>query len=67
MSAETVEYEGRAVTIKALAAARGMSYDTLKSRLLRGWSVERALTTPTRAKRGAGFRRRRLGFGRGPQ
>lgn len=39
-----IEFEGRTQTIAQWAAEKGMRFDTLWSRLKRGWSVERALS-----------------------
>ena len=46
-------YEGKSMTEKQWAETLGISYATLHTRIkTRGWSVERALTTPVRTKGG---------------
>ncbi len=44
-----VEYEGKKLSRTDWAKELGMKKVTLQHRLKRGWSVERALTTPVRA------------------
>lgn len=41
-----VEYQGERLCIKDMAAKHGIERRTLGDRLKRGWSVERAITTP---------------------
>lgn len=41
-----IEYHGRTETMANWARELKMSYDALSTRLKRGWSVERAFTTP---------------------
>jgi len=44
-----ITFQGETRTISEWAAATGLNYDTLKSRLNQlGWDVEKALTTPIR-------------------
>ena len=44
-----VSYNGRTQGIRQWALECGLNYYTLKTRLAKGWSAERALTTPTQA------------------
>lgn len=46
-----VTYKGKEMTMKQLAEKVGMSYPLLKERLSRGWTVERAVSTPVQNKR----------------
>jgi hypothetical protein len=43
-----VEFGGRVQTIAQWAEEIGINYRTLNNRINRGWTVERALTTPAR-------------------
>jgi hypothetical protein len=43
-----VDFQGRRMTLAEAARFVEMNYQTLCTRLQRGWSLERALTTPTR-------------------
>jgi hypothetical protein len=43
-----VEFNGRRQTIAEWADETGINYRTLNNRINRGWTVERALTTPAR-------------------
>lgn len=43
-------FEGESAPLSVWAARRGIKYHTLWKRLLKGWSIERALTTPVRRK-----------------
>ena len=45
-------YSNKTQTIAQWADELGMKYNTLDERLRKGWSVERALTTPVMCKRG---------------
>jgi len=46
-----VIYEEEEMTMKQLAEKVGMSYTLLKQRLSRGWTVEKAVNTPSRKKK----------------
>jgi hypothetical protein len=41
-----LEFDGSRLTVAQWAEKVGLKYSTLKERLVRGWSVEKALTTP---------------------
>ena len=41
-----VEWQGQRLTVKQLAQATGHNYYKFRSRLLLGWSIERAVNTP---------------------
>ena len=43
-----LKYKGRTDSISGWAQSLGMSIDTLQYRILRGWTVHRAFTTPVR-------------------
>jgi hypothetical protein len=43
-----LEHDGRRMCMKDWSKEIGLKYHTLKSRLRKGWSVEKALTTPAR-------------------
>ncbi len=45
-------YNNKTQTIAQWADELGMKYNTLDERLRKGWSVEKALTTPVMCKRG---------------
>lgn len=45
---ETINYKGIEKEVEEYAIEYGMTYQTLKKRLMRGWDVERALTQPLR-------------------
>ena len=45
-----IEYNGKTQTLTQWAMKYGLNFWTLKERLKRGWSIEKALTTPTKAK-----------------
>lgn len=40
-----MEYMGQTMTMKQWAVYIGLNYSTLATRIARGWTVERALTT----------------------
>jgi len=42
-----ITYEGTTLTAAQWAEKLGMNYNTFTERLRRGWSIERAITTPT--------------------
>ena len=46
-----VEYRGQRMPLVAAAELADIPYKPVKDRMLKGWSAERALTTPVRAKR----------------
>jgi hypothetical protein len=48
-SARVVRYQGRRATVSAHAVGAGLEPKTAYSRLARGWSVHRALSTPARS------------------
>ena len=41
-----VQFEGRSATLSEVAERLGANYDTLRSRLNRGWPLDRVLTGP---------------------
>jgi hypothetical protein len=43
-----VTYHGKTMVLRDWAAELGFTYTTLKHRFQRGWSIERAFTTPSR-------------------
>ncbi len=43
-----LEYKGERKILTDWATEKGMSYDCLKSRIKRGWSIEKALETPVK-------------------
>lgn len=45
-----IEHDGHRKTLDDWARALGIRYGTLYQRLAKGWSTERALTTPTRTR-----------------
>ena len=47
-SSRLITYKGETLILAEWAKKQGMEYETLNSRLNRGWSEERALTTPVR-------------------
>jgi hypothetical protein len=49
-ASHNVTYAGKTQCVAAWAEELGISYRTLMARLVRGWSVERALTSPTNGK-----------------
>ena len=46
-----IEYDNRTQTLSEWADELGMKYHTLRTRFRKGWSVERAFTTPVKEKR----------------
>lgn len=40
------DYNGRSLTLKQLADQSGLGVSTIRARLNKGWSVERAIKTP---------------------
>jgi len=48
--AKTLEYAGIIGTIKDMSKQFGMATSTLRKRLKKGWSLEKALKTPTKIK-----------------
>lgn len=51
-----LNWEGRTESLKDLAGRAGIKRLTLTMRLKRGWSLDKALTTPVRASRGGSDR-----------
>lgn len=51
--AELVEFRGKTQTLDKWAADTGIAVDTIRCRLKRGWTMEQALTRPSRTKRAA--------------
>lgn len=49
-SNKLLTYQGRTMTMKEWAKELNMPYGCLQTRLLRGWGVERALTTPVQGR-----------------
>lgn len=47
-----VTYNGKTQTVTQWAEEVGIPYHTIRERLMRGWSAEKALTTPLPEKRG---------------
>lgn len=48
-----LEYDGRRMTVSEWSKISGISYQTLRARVSRyGWTVEKALTTPVRGRKG---------------
>lgn len=43
---KTIEYKGECLSLRQWSSRTGISASTLSDRLRRGWSVEKALTTP---------------------
>lgn len=43
-----ITYDGKTLTLSQWAELYNLSYGCLKSRIKNGWSIEKALTTPTR-------------------
>lgn len=50
-----ITYQGETHTINQWASQVGISQITLRSRILNGWSIERALTEPTRVRETATY------------
>jgi hypothetical protein len=48
---QRIEYAGRALLLCEWAEELGISYYALRHRLNRGWSVERAFTTPVQERK----------------
>ena len=46
-----LEFRGRAMTVAQWARELGMLYCSLNKRLMKGWSIEKALTTPAKRQK----------------
>lgn len=54
-----LEHDGQRLTLKQWADRLGVRKNTLEARLMKGWTIERTLTTPIAPPRtGSGYRRR---------
>lgn len=51
-----LEHDGKTLTLMQWHEVSGIRYTTIRQRLLRGWTVEKALTTPVETK----YRQRRI-------
>jgi hypothetical protein len=51
LDAARLTFDGRALTLKEWSVETGVSVNALRKRIKEGWPVERALTTPRRARR----------------
>lgn len=49
-SNKIIDFNGRSMTMIEWSELLGISYQALKARLINGWGVEKALTTPIRIK-----------------
>lgn len=56
-----LEYGGRKLNVTQWANEVGLNKKTLEGRLLRGWSVEKALTTPVKERRKSNGRKENTG------
>ena len=50
----TLSYKGEVKTVAEWSKIKGISVETIRSRLRRGWSAERTLNTPPTPKKGVG-------------
>lgn len=61
MAGRMITFNGKTMNVKTWAEVAGITYVSLRSRLSLGWSIERALTTPTRQRGGKKRGRRKRG------
>lgn len=54
MTAYIYEFRGNRYLIRELVEISGVDGETIRKRLMRGWTLEQALTTPTIKQRRAG-------------